>query len=53
MTLILTPFGRGRWHRVTITFAGHRAPRDAILRYRKGDSYEVDGTVYRIVGVFV
>lgn len=53
MTLVLTPFGRGRWHRVIVTFDGRRAPRDPILRFRIGDSYPVGGTVYRIAGVFV
>lgn len=52
MTLVLSPLGRGRWHRITVVFNGRRAPRDAILRYRKGDVYELDGVKYRIVGVF-
>lgn len=52
MTLILRPFGRGSWHTITVTFNGKRAPRDPILRYARGDRFELGGIVYRIVGVF-
>lgn len=52
MTLVLSPPGRGRWHRVTVVFNGRRAPRDPILRFVKGDPFDLNGVRYRIVGVF-
>lgn len=52
MTLILSPLGRGRWHRITVVYNGRRAPADAMFRFKKGDPYDLNGVTYRIVGVF-